>query len=261
MSEIRDLEVDCRERPAHVEVRGAGPDVVLVGTAVPMAWSRPAAVALAESGFRVTNFDYGSGASDPLPRTALDQVADVIEVMRAVGAGKGIVVGLSRGAITAYGLAARAPELVAGLVLAFPVAGWADNLFDAEPDPTPEPGENEDSFVYRSLRRVFSEEFLASRLDDAVALVTTSPGSVVRVARDEEEAFSEDAFVDCPVLVIEGGRDEVVTSEHAERYRQALTQANHEVVESATHGWVMEEPQQFAALISRFAGASGLHRL
>lgn len=57
MENISRLEVECRGRPAEVEVVGVGPDLVLAGAAGPMAWTRPAAIALARAGFRVVNFD------------------------------------------------------------------------------------------------------------------------------------------------------------------------------------------------------------
>lgn len=74
---------------AQVEVVGAGAELVFVGAAAPMLWTRPAALALARAGFRVTNFDYGSRAEEPLPRTALDQSLDVAAVMAATGVHRG----------------------------------------------------------------------------------------------------------------------------------------------------------------------------
>lgn len=78
-----------------------GTDVLIVGSAVPMAWPRPTALALAAMGYRVTNFDYGE-AEDPASsqaRTCIDQIEDVLDVMDALGIERASTIGLSRGAI------------------------------------------------------------------------------------------------------------------------------------------------------------------
>ncbi len=113
MSTIRTLEATCDGRAAQVEIVGSGPDLLKIGSAVPLAWSRPAAVALADHGFRTINFGYSAsdgGVEHPEPRTCLQQVDDVIEVLAQVGTKTVVALGLSRGAITAYGLAARHPD-------------------------------------------------------------------------------------------------------------------------------------------------------
>lgn len=252
MSDTRRLEVDCAGRTAHVEVMGHGPDVVFVGSAVPMAWTRPAALALSASGYRVVNFDYGSDDEDPEPRTCLEQVDDVVAVMDAVEVASGAIVGMSRGAITAYGLAAERERRADSLVLAFPVAGFADTLSSVEPEPEPQPGEREEDFMLRSLQTVFSDEYLQAHMEEAMSLVMTPPGSVRRVEREDESPFQEDWVVSCPVMVIEGGRDRVVGPEHPARYLAAVPGARREVVPHASHGWLMEDPAGFAALIGSF---------
>ena len=121
------FQVDCRGVPASVEVVGRGPVVVMVGATVPMAWDRPSCV---ELGYTVLNFDYeppDGWDREPEPRSALDQTEDVVAVMAATGLAMAHVVGLSRGAITAYGLAAMHSELVETLTLVCPVAGFGNS--------------------------------------------------------------------------------------------------------------------------------------
>lgn len=252
MSEMIRVQVDCRGRNARVEVLGDGPDVLFVGTAAPMMWSRPGARALAANGYTVTNFDYGSHSADPQPRSALDQVADVVDVMDAVGIDRAVVVGLSRGAMTAFGLTAHHADRVSDLILAFPVAGFADTIGLHRPDPQPEPGEDEEAFMRRFLGTVFSEGFLASNLDDAIALATASPGDVVRVERSDEDPLPDGMAVDCATLIIEGGADEVVSSLHPARYLEAIPQAEHVVIPDGSHGWLMEQPERFAGIVAGF---------
>lgn len=226
-------------------VSGEGRDILIVGAAAPIAWSAAASAALADLGFRVINFDYGSGHSDPEPRTSVDQAEDVLDVARAVGTESAVLVGLSRGAITAYRAASDAPDLAAGLVLAFPVAGFSDTIFNEEPGPSePSPVE--------MLRTVFSDRFLRDHQGEAAEMMMTPPGSVRRVDRAQEQALSDDAAVSCPVLVIEGGADRVVGVEHPKRYLSHLPDARHVLVPDASHGWLMEEPEEFARIVSGF---------
>lgn len=245
-------QVLCRDKVAEVEIVGSGPDVVIVGTAVPMMWAREAAVLLAERGYRVVNFDYGSGADEPEPRTALDQVPDVLDVMDVLGVESASLVGLSRGAMTAFGVAAGYPERVEELVLAFPVSGREDTMMLVDPDPEPNAGESEESFMRRMLGTFFSEQYLETNLDDAVRLVTTPPGSVARVERSEEEVFSDEMSVSHRTLVIEGGADMIVKPEHPARYVEEIEDTEHVLIPGASHGWLMEQPEAFAQIVGDF---------
>lgn len=245
------LEVDCQGRLAEVEIHGSGDDVFLVGAAVPMTWTRPTAQVLAARGWRVTNFDYGSDHPSPEPRSSLEQIPDVVAVMDAVGVDSGVVVGLSRGAITAYGLAASRPERARGLVLALPVSGFAESL-ETTDSPTPS-GEDGDPDPDLMLAQVFSSDFLADNRQTAVGLLTTSPGSVTRIDRRNETPFPAGLTVGCPMLVIEGSEDAIVESSHPARYLEATPDARHVLVSGARHGWPLEAPEVFGGMIEEFA--------
>ena len=201
-------EVDCRGQPAIVEINGEGTDVLMVGAAAPIAYTRPASVAVASMGFRVINFDYGppeNWEGDPVPRTAIDQIQDVVAVLDALEVESAHTIGISRGAITAFGLAARHPGRVEDLVLVFPVAGFEDTIMIGDVGPAPIEGESEQDFFQRVLESVFSARFLASRPQLASSLLTTPSGTVTRVERSEEELFGPDDVVTHPTFVIEGG--------------------------------------------------------
>ena len=243
---------DCNGRPAQVEVVGSGPDVVMVGAAVPMLWSRGASTELAQLGFRVTNFDYGSGWDDPEPRSALTQTADVLRVMASLDIGRASLVGLSRGAMTAYWQAVCRPDTVEDLVLLFPVAGFADVLLEAETEE-----ENSPTNVDELLESLFSPPFLIEHRDRAYELVSTPPGSVARVDRADEDPFPVHSNVSCRTLVIEGDQDIVVSAHHPARYLAAVPGSEHVVVTGACHGWPMEEPVEFARIVSEFLVAGG----
>jgi 3-oxoadipate enol-lactonase len=252
MSAVTTLRVDCRGRDAVVEVLGSGRDIVMVGAASPMALARPSAVVLAREGFRVTNFDYGSGHPSPEPRSALDQVGDVTAVIDAVGVDSAMIVGISRGAITAYGLASLHPGRARSLVLAFPVAGFRDTLRAAASDDEEVP-EREEMTIEQILRHVFSEEFLAGHRSEAVGLLRTPEGSVTRLDRSEEASFPDGMVVDCPTLIVEGGADSIVSNEHPASYAKAIPDARRVSVPSATHGWPMEAPGPFAEVLAGFS--------
>jgi aminoacrylate hydrolase len=249
-------ELDCRGCLAQVEVAGEGPDVVMVGAAAPMSLTRPAANVLADLGFRVTNFDYGSGQASPTLRTALDQVPDVAQVMEATGLDTAHVVGVSRGAMTAFGFAAMHPSRVARLVLVAPVAGFADTLFRQGDDSQSAGSASDDTHdeLGRILRLIHTDEYLDAHEEAVGAMFQTPPGSVDRVARAEETPFPDDMYANCPTLVIESGADLVVSADHPARYLRAIPDAEHVVVPHGSHGWILEQPMNFARIVAAFVG-------
>lgn len=250
------LQVDCRGKPAVVEVVGEGPDIVMIGAALPMAHTRGASVALAALGFRVTNFDYGppdGWAGEPETRTCLDQVVDVVAVMDALDMASAHAVGFSRGGITAFGLAARHPGRVNDLVLVFPMAGWEDTISLGNPQLEQDPDESDPDFFNRMLATVFSERWLSENPDAARELLLAPPGTVKRVdLRSDEDVFTADDVVTHPTLVVEGGADQVITAVHPARYAEAIAGARHLHVDGASHAWPMEQPDRFARLVAGF---------
>ena len=246
------IRIECDGRPAEVEILGEGPDVVIVGAAVPMLWAGEAAIELARRGYRVTNFDYGTGWDDPQPRSALEQSKDVLTVMASLGIDHASLLGLSRGAMTAYWQAVSHPETVDSLVLVFPVAGFADTLHLAD-----DGAESGPATLDELLESLFSPEFLDGSRDRAMELVTSAPGSVARVDRSQEDPFPVHSGVNCRTLVIEAEDDVVVSPRHPGRYLEAVPGSEHVVLAGARHGWLMEEPAEFAEIVADFLDARG----
>lgn len=56
-------------------------------------------------------------------------------------------------------------------------------------------------------------------------LFLSEPGTVVRVAREDEPSVTADTPVAAPTLVLSGGADPVVTPEHPKRLLEAIPQA------------------------------------
>lgn len=254
---VERFQVDCRGMPARAEVAGRGPALVMVGAAVSMAWTRPYCATVAELGYRVLNFDYqvpDGWVGEPEPRSSLDQVEDVIMVMVAAGFARAHVVGISRGAITAFGLAARRPELVETLTLACPVAGFADTIYKELQIPPGEDGADRMTVV---LQTVFSSEFLGTNLEEAKALLRAPSGTVVRLERSEEDPFADGDQVVAPTLVLEAGADQVVQAEHPARYLAAIPNSKHVRIEAASHVWPTEQPAKFARIVADFVKSAG----
>jgi pimeloyl-ACP methyl ester carboxylesterase len=246
--------VDCNGRNANVELIGRGVPVVLVGSGSPMAWVDAAAHILGSRGYEVINYDYSAPTvadEEPEPRTALNQIADVVAIMDEVGVSSAHLVGLSRGAITAYGLSVTEPSRVESLTLAFPVAGHADTLFLEESSPKGSDTASADP-MRALVETVFSSEFLADHYDEAQNLLLTPPGTVRRVERAEEEPFPVGWLASCPVMIMEGGGDKVVGPTHPGRYAQDHPSARRIHIPGASHGWLMERPEEFADYLAAF---------
>lgn len=254
--DFREFLVDCRGRPAIARVGGAGPNVVVIGAAAPRQWTEPVTRALRAAGLRALDFDYGppdGWEGEPVARTALDQVEDVVDVLRAADMQKAHAIGVSRGAITASGLAARRPGMVDRLVLAFPVAGSAEIVALADSGPRPLDAEGPTDFVDRAiLPMLFSPEYLASNRRVAKDLVLAPQGTVVRVDRQDEEPFHTDDQIDQVTLVLEAELDSVVRSEHPGYYVNTIPDCEHRLVPDARHGWLMERPADFASIAAGF---------
>jgi pimeloyl-ACP methyl ester carboxylesterase len=181
-------------------------------------------------------------------------VDDVISVMDGTGITRAHVVGLSRGAITAFGLASRFPERTRKLVLAFPVAGFADTIgIEGE---TGCGGDEEGleglALLDRALDTTFSAEFLGVNRQACRNLFLSPPGTAVRVERPEEATLGPNETVTTATLIVSGGRDQVVAPEHPTRLKVAIPGAETFEFPEAMHGFVMEQPESFADVVVPF---------
>ncbi len=243
---------DCSGVPAHVEVIGSGPVVLMVGSAIPKTWTRPLCLKIAEHGFTTVNFDYEmpeGWTRAPEPRTSVAQSEDAAHVLAAAGYDSAHVFGISRGGMTAFGVATRYPHLTDSLTLVCPVAGFTDMLL---PEPSP-PSTNADADpVLTILRMGFSDSYLETHLEHARNLVLTPEGAVSRVERADETLFAANDTTQAPSLVVEFGADQMVRSANPARYLAAIPEARHVVIEGAGHGWFHERPADVAEIFAEF---------
>lgn len=242
--------------PVAVEVHGEGPPVVIVGAAVPRVWGDPLTRALRPD-HAVVNFDYEpyegwDGQTEG--RTCVQMAADTLEVMDHIGLARAHVVGLSRGAVAAYALAARHPDRVLSVSLLVPVAPYPDLFLDPSPpasasDLSPPDDEADMPRFFASL--AFSEAWLDDHLDEALALIGSEPGSVERVPREQEEAIGRDEVPQRPTLIVRATEDRTLDPAHAQALRDAVPEARWLELPGA-HGALMEQPRPWADALRTF---------
>jgi len=146
-----------------------------------------------------------------------------------------VAVGASMGGYTALALARRAPERVAGIVL-------AGSRADAD---TPE-------------RRRSRDEQIASLRSGGVPaeLETDVPAEELAVAqeaiRDRPDATDVVGAFGGPVLVCVGDRDDIVPVEVASATAESALRGTLEVFEGAGHLLTVEEPERFRSVLRDF---------
>lgn len=241
-------------KPTTVEVAGEGAPILIIGGAVPTLWANGLRDELVARGHRVVNYDYrAEEQAEPEGRTALRQVDDALAVMAACGLETPVVLGYSRGAVTAFALAYHHPDLVDRLVLLAPVAPFADVLTDVDPPELPDdPAEMLELFT----REVFSPAYIDAHPQEVRGFMFTmssAPAHVARVARRREEALSDTATVTCPTLLLVASEDQTVGEEHAARLQQAIRSATRIDLPGASHAVPIEEPERVALLVHEFA--------
>jgi pimeloyl-ACP methyl ester carboxylesterase/predicted glycosyltransferase len=222
---------------SYYEVHGNGPAILLLPTwaiAHSRIWKMQ--VAYLARHFRAITFDpRGNGRSDrprdPAAYAAAEYAADALAVLDATGTERAVLVALSRGTEPALRLAGGHPARVAGLVA----------IGASLPPLRTEPEEEWDTFdrhyssyegwrkwnrhYWREHYADFAEFFFAQAYNephstkqredavgwaletDAETLVATHLGAYVEDLAAVHELV---AGLRCPVLVIHGGRDEVV---------------------------------------------------
>ncbi len=192
-----------------------------------------------------------SSGVDGLP--TVDAYADfLIEFMQAVHLGRCIVVGRSMGGAVAMAVAARRPELVAGLVLACTSA----------------------RFVFEDASLASLRDVVRGRLPQQFTTETFSPATGMELMR---EAWMEQVKTDprvrwtdllacqgfdsravlsrvgVPTLVIAGEDDRVTSPEQARELAGAIRDARLEILSQAGHQAPLEQAERFNALLTGFA--------
>ena len=204
----------------------------------------------------------GHGASTPLPAPSIAGFADAVAGLLDEPAG---VVGHSMGGVVALRLAQRHPDLVRGLVLAAP-AGISSSSRTAEitlglaglVQPGRIAGRRVDRIARsRRLKRFVFGRFEVSNADVLTeravhgflrgpTLHTDALGAGLALARDDPRADLD--AVQCPVLVLFGGRDKQVPIDDGFEYARRL-RAPLRVIPDCGHLLIGERPDACARAI------------
>ncbi|WP_436497576.1 alpha/beta fold hydrolase [Actinokineospora sp. HUAS TT18] len=270
----------------HYDVYGAGETILLLPTwtAVHQRCWKLQIPYLARH-FRVVTYDGpGNGDADrPLtadPYGQAAQVAYALAVLDATETERAVVVGLSRAANWALGLAAAHPSRVAGLVAISPalVLGklepWdLDARSDLPPsdvrlggrDPRSHWGkytraywlEHYDDFLWFFFGQCFSEPHSTKQIEDCVGWGHETDGAVLvaesHAPRPGKESVEEwMAKVDCPLLAIHGTEDGLVPTDRSEKL-VARTGGELALLRGAGHLPHARDPVRVNLLIKDFA--------
>ncbi|HLJ84661.1 MAG TPA: alpha/beta fold hydrolase [Candidatus Eremiobacteraceae bacterium] len=226
------------------EVFGDGPQTILLLPPWSITHSRvwKAQVPYLARHFRVVTYDApGNGKSDrpqdPKQYTDWKRVADAMAVLRATGTERAVIVGICTEAWTATLLAGEHPHVAEGLVFFAPVSPYGESMPEREVtsfDAVLEDHEGwakENRHYWLSNYRDFLEFFFAEaayephstkQREDCVgfALETTpqtliatvdAPEYIATLTPDDPQVAELYRKIECPVLVIHGEQDKLVS--------------------------------------------------
>jgi pimeloyl-ACP methyl ester carboxylesterase len=219
--------------------------------------------------FRVVTFDPRGNGKSGRPETGYaveDHTRDALAVLDAAGVQRTVVVGYSDGTFPAITLAARAPELVEGVVLIGAAAEEEspDDFWDRR-----EVAEGWDKYnaVYwldhyeEFLRwffaQVFSEPHSTKQVEDCIGWgLETTPDVLVANEREFERRITPLlARVRCPVLAIHGREDAVVQPEQGISLAREL-KAPLVLFEGSGHSPQVRDPVKVNGLLREFLPSS-----
>jgi len=269
----------------HYEVYGDGPQTVLLLPPWSITHSRvwKAQVPYLACHFRVVTYDApGNGKSDrpqdPKQYTDWKRVADAMAVMGATGTQRAVIVGICTEAWTATLLAGEHPQAALGLVFFSPVSPYGESLPEREAAPFDavldqhEGWAKENRHYWLSNYRDFLEFFFGQalyephstkQLEDAVGygLETTpqtllatvdAPEYLATLKADDPEVAELYRKIECPVLVIHGEQDKLVSSTRGVAVAKA-TGAQLVLVEGGGHMLWARQPVKINLLLREFA--------
>jgi len=230
----------------HYEVYGDGATTVLLLPTWSIVHSRKwkGQIATLARHYRVVTFDgRGNGKSDrplgPEHYTWDRYVGDAIAVMDATNTKHAIVIGNSMGGHVAPLLAHRHPDRVSALVLIAPSAPIGPQFVKWRYDEFLDKRENFKRYekwnadYWRTDFRDFSENFMASclnephstkQIEDCVSWsLETTPDVLIDIELAGGDSGGEEVYreLSCPVLLIHGTEDEIVSIEKS-RYLAGL---------------------------------------
>jgi pimeloyl-ACP methyl ester carboxylesterase/predicted glycosyltransferase len=269
----------------HFEVFGDGPQTILLLPPWSITHSRiwKLQVPYLARHFRVVTYDApGNGKSDrpqdPKQYTDWNRVADAMAVLRASGTERAVIVGICTEAWTATLLAGEHPNVAEGLVFFAPVSPYGESMperevssFDAVLD-RHDGWQKENRHYWLSNYRDFLEFFFAEaayephstkQREDCVsfALETTpqtliatvdAPEYIATLTADDPQVAELYRKIECPVLVIHGEQDKLVSPTRGVAVAGA-TGGRLVLVEGGGHLLWARQPVKINLLLREFA--------
>jgi 3-mercaptopyruvate sulfurtransferase SseA/pimeloyl-ACP methyl ester carboxylesterase len=169
-----------------------------------------------------------------------------------------VLVGASMGGFLALAVAARAPERVAGIVLVGSrIDAESPERRAARADQLAAIEANGAEGLWRAMRpRLFPAEAEAEILARArsIALAQTPDGltRAVEAIRDRPDRSDLVASLACPLLVVVGDSDSIVSVEEARTFAETARDGKLVVIEGAGHLPSLEQPEAFNPVLSEF---------
>jgi pimeloyl-ACP methyl ester carboxylesterase len=220
-------------------------------------------------GFQIVAWDAaGAGASDDPPETftITDWAEDLARLLDALALEEAHIVGLSWGGLVAQAFFGRYPSRVRSLVLSDTYAGWKGSLpADAvEKRLTRCLSESElapAELVARWVPTEFFTEVVSDVVTSAMAAIVSDfhPRGFRLMARSlaENDTTSLLPTIRVPTLLLWGEGDQRSPIELAERFRDAIPNAELQIIPGAGHVSNMEQPDAFSTHVRRFLMARG----
>jgi 3-oxoadipate enol-lactonase len=242
-------------------VRGAGRIVIFLHPIGTRAAFWDAVVERIADQYRCISVDLrGHGDSDvPSQGFSLDDLADdALELLRMERASGAVVVGCSLGGMVAQGIALKAPELLAGIVL-------ADTGYMQTPEGRKAVQQRADdslkgmpAMLDSTLTRWFPAPFLALNPPEVQACrawlladdpVVFSWGWEAIRGLDYGERIRD---IEIPALVLRGSVDASSQRESMQAMAKLLPRARYVEIEGAGHVAPLEQPEAFTGLLREF---------
>lgn len=247
---------------------GSGPDLLLImGEHGSMSWWDPRFIDDLSQHYRVTFFDLpGVGYSEPDPAaTTVESLADLTAgLVDELGLTQPVVLGWGLGGEVALALAERHPGLVSRLVLADTTAGGPS----AQP-PSPAVSRllaSPSATLVELSRLLFPTGAAAARTGWLERLAEVAPDDVTapavrREATIQAAFYAHDrqvaeqlATISVPVLVVDGGQDEVVPAANTSLLVEGLAHVRQLVLAADGYAAIFQDEPRVVAAIEAFTG-------
>jgi pimeloyl-ACP methyl ester carboxylesterase len=251
---------------AHLRWDGGGPPVLLlhgVGGGR-QAWDASGTgAALAAAGFTALAADFpGYGLSAALQPCTLDSMAGaVIDTLTALGRGPAVLVGHSMGGMVAQEVMARAPQAVAGLVLAGtspafgkPGGDWQQAFLQSRFAPL-DGGLGMAGLAAQLVPAMVAPGTAPAAIAAAQAMMAAVPEATYRAAVAALVAFDRRAnlpHIAVPTLVITGEHDRTAAPEVARKMAERIPGAACRILPGAGHLLNIEQPEAFNTMLLQF---------